>query len=537
MSASPEQALIARFLDGIATEEEIAALSSRIESDAGFAELYTRQAKIHAHLASHSLLGGIVYPSIKSNLPPTVRGIAWLNWLALAASLGFLWLSFAMRRESDTSFAAAARHEVATLVWADGCRWSGPIQNRSGSRLATGNLQLVEGKALLQFDGGALVLLDSGTHADLQSRGRMRLNSGSVHVTTRDGLSDFVLAINDHEIVDQRSEFVAMIDPKTLSGSIEILDGSIVFQSAKQTIEKGQVVQAGKRVDVTSGMVTSMELASPKAERLVSRVRFQPDAIAASKQDLVTYEGFDYPSGIHRSESLDGGKGWLGGWRLRKEQHLRSAEEQSIDSMNLVRPQETLNSSPPQASEAWEVAAGYEVRQRILEESIDLSKDAIYYLSSFVSDGEIFPETPNRAMGFRLTFRSEKDYFRHSLCFGMAHGSDLYLSMADGLVFRSPRKLAGQGTRVWTGKVIARSSGEDSVFFRVFDDPESVPVMEPVDWDVKSESFFSDHSFEILLVSNTGPRSRSVDEIRIGKSWLSIVPPATRSNTTIHFIQ
>ena len=71
-----------------------------------------------------------------------------------------------------TTVTAPASDFIATLIFADTCRWAdASLPLVEGQRLAKGELHLVEGLAMVRFDGGATAVLSGDVRLELESRG------------------------------------------------------------------------------------------------------------------------------------------------------------------------------------------------------------------------------------------------------------------------------------------------------------------------------------------------------------------------------
>ena len=102
---------------------------------------------------------------------------------------------------------------IATLVFADECRWehaSSPLLE--GQRLPIGELHLLEGVAMVRFDGGAVAVLSGEVRLALESRGSVRLYQGRLTVQAPDEAVGFTVRTPENDLVDLGTEFAVEVD-------------------------------------------------------------------------------------------------------------------------------------------------------------------------------------------------------------------------------------------------------------------------------------------------------------------------------------
>jgi hypothetical protein len=174
-----------------------------------------------------------------------------------------------------------------------------------------------------------------------------------------------------------------------------------------------------------------------------------------------------------------------------------------------------------------EMAPGNKFFVRQLEEPIDLAEDRVYYLSVMIREDLDAKKatTPNRNESARLTLRCSEDYWGDRVCFGLPRHRTPHIELADFIRFTGPQVSGGQ-TMIWVAKIAAQQRGEDEIFFRVYQEGESLDIFEPADWSIASRGVRSDAKLDVLLITSTGETRRWFDEVRIGTSWRAVVPIA-----------
>jgi hypothetical protein len=119
---------------------------------------------------------------------------------------------------------------VATLIFADECRWNRDTDSLlEGQRLGKGEIHLVEGLAMVRFDGGAVVVLSGNVLVDIESRGSVRLHHGRLTVRAPDEAVGFTVRTRASDVVDLGTEFAVEVDSK---GAMElhVLDGAVEYR-------------------------------------------------------------------------------------------------------------------------------------------------------------------------------------------------------------------------------------------------------------------------------------------------------------------
>src|ERR1043165_6930619 len=120
---------------------------------------------------------------------------------------------------------AAPAQPVATMVRSQGARWDREGALPEGSRLLQGRLRLTEGRAAIQFDSGAVMLLSGPADLDLESRGRALLRSGKVTVEASEAYG-FTVRTAAGEVVDLGTEFAVAVE-STGATEVHVLQGEV----------------------------------------------------------------------------------------------------------------------------------------------------------------------------------------------------------------------------------------------------------------------------------------------------------------------
>jgi hypothetical protein len=423
----------------------------------------------------------------------------------------------------------SANEYVATLLFADECRWDDDVSHPvEGQRLAIGQLRLLEGMALMRFDGGAVAVLSGDALVDLESRGSVRLSYGNLSIRAPEEAIGFTVRTPASDVVDLGTEFAVEVR-RSGATEIHVLDGMVEFRDPAKHVGSGQLLKGGQAVRIDKAKAaqpTPVPFHAKPIEQMLREAKPKP------REDLlVVYEGFQHDAGTLPLVDADGGWGWWGPWRRRRNGERDAREPQSPREMQIAF-QKLRVPWPIRGGRAGmlEMAPGNEYLIRPLQEPVDLARDRVYFLSMMIREDldAKATTTPKRDESARLTLRSSEDYWGDRVCFGLPQHRKPHIEVADFIRFTGPEVSGGQ-TMIWVAKIAAQRRGEDEIFFRVYQEGESLDIFELADWSIVSRGVKSDAKLDLLLLSSTGETRRWFDEIRIGTSWRAVIPIAQRT--------
>ena len=415
---------------------------------------------------------------------------------------------------------------VATLLFADECRWETEDSRLiEGQRLPIGELHLRKGLALLRFDGGAIALITGDTQLLLESRGSLRLQYGRLTARASGEAVGFTVRTPASNVVDLGTEFTVEVE-RSGATEVHVLEGMVEFRDPTKNAGSGQRLKGGQAVRFDEAHAMKPKPVAMNAKPLDKILR---EAKPKPREDLlVVYEGFQYDTGPLALENASGGWGWREHWRRRRATERSNREPDSLQDMQIAF-QKLRVPWPIRGGRAGmlEMSPGNQFLLRPLEEPVDLSKDRVYYISMMMREDLETKEnnSPGQSESARLTLRSSKDYWGDRVCFGLPKHRTPHIELADFIRFTGPEVPGGQ-TMIWVAKIAAKQHGEDEIFFRVYQEGDSLDIFEPADWNIASRGVRSDASLDLLLLSSTGQTRRWFDEIRIGTSWRAVIPIA-----------
>jgi hypothetical protein len=409
----------------------------------------------------------------------------------------------------------------------------------------------------LRFDGGAELILRGQTEVELLSAGTARLVRGEVTVRATDDAAGFKLLTPAGEVIDLGTEFAARAEASGAT-EVHVLDGEVAFgkpRSANQaTARPGEVLHAGKaiRIDGATAAPREVVLSAARFDEIVRGARL------ASRADLMSaYEGFSYAAGRHPSAELHGGRGWNGPWRSPSAAEAYRPDEDPVTALDLsaddIRPawapfglQPAASASAPAAAQAGPIPAsptpagpvpagpvpagalnlptGTTSIARTLERPIDLGADGVHYFSCVVREPPSEAGLVDRRFGgVRFVLRSSTTS-DELVSFGPSRIRRPGIRLTNGANFTSPLQIARNQTTLWVGKIIARRSGDDEIFFSVYSEHDLPGYAEPAVWQAASRKVRRSGVLDVVLFAGQIERPVTVDEIRIGPTWRSVAP-------------
>ena len=413
--------------------------------------------------------------------------------------------------------------DVATLLFADSCHWksSGPVP-LEGQPLSQGELHLLEGLALMRFHGGAIALISGDVRVDLESRGSMRVHHGRLNARAPEEAIGFTVRTPVSDVVDLGTEFAVEVK-RSGETKLDVLEGEVEFRKPAGQPGTGTLLQGGQAVRLQGKRIDDVQPAKADAKSIEQMLS---EANPRVREDLMfVYEGFQYDPGLLALKEADGGWGWNGPW---KNQHLpKQTADPSDNAMMRVGFQQLSVPWPIRGGRAGmlEIGPGRRAFARPLASPISLRRDAVYYVSMMMRESISEDDTENRSLRevASLTLRGSGSYWSDRLGFGLSSGSSPHIEITDFSRFVGP-KIGRSQSMIWAAKIVARKHGEDQVFLRIYQEGDSLDIVEPADWSVISQDLQSDALLDRVQILSEGNATRWFDEIRVGTSWRAVIP-------------
>ncbi|MEI6236383.1 MAG: FecR domain-containing protein [Planctomycetota bacterium] len=481
------------------------------------------------HTDREAFIGTLKYRLREAAPRPLKRRFSLFKIAALAAAmvafalliyslLVFLDVSPPHGVETVASIPTQPATRVATLVRFAHARWEPDVTMTAGQRLETGPLRLSTGEAILLFDSGAIVAVQAPARLRLESRGMIRVDQGRLTVRAAGDAAGFTVRTLSGDAQDLGTEFTVSVQ---VSGSTEVhvLQGDVAWLA-------------------TAGATPTRVLHAGEAARFdsVDKVQGHPIVCAAqSIDDFVrqlsaslppavptVYEGFDYPPGDMSIETASGGFGWKYPWRLRKGDEL-TRETDTSSTFSIAPTSLTFPFQQASTGGALNLPPGRSYRVRELADPIDLGRDAIYYISFRVRRVGAPPTGSKERPYFRLTLRNSTDFWTHSVGVGYPESLHPTVLLSGRDTFAAPIIVEPDNTTFWVLKIVARRNHQDEAYLKVFNAGEAISAFEPTPWSVVTDRFPAEGILNLVVVTGSGPVPHVFDELRIGRTWDSVV--------------
>lgn len=417
---------------------------------------------------------------------------------------------------------------AATLWNAENAVWATNLQTAGNDRLLPQTLRLSGGAAVVRFDSGASAILDGACEAEIVSPSELRLIQGQVTVHAPEEAYGFRVTTPTSEIIDLGTEFHVAVadDGKT---ALHVLDGEVQAQGRSAT-GPPQLLGLGSSIvfDARGGRREGVDRANHKGfrERL-SELR-RPRA----GSPLLANEFFDYTPGPRRSVELEGGLGWQGPWRPRRGSEIRHFTEDKGSAVQIESGTNVFADFGAGDGKRDGVARfepGQSVRLRQLRHPVDLSIDANYYLSFLTMrdarEGPSLENASQQPTALRFTLRSSNDYWGQSVSLTFPSKRRPILQIGTMDRYSSPARFMRQIPLLWVVKISSGADKNDRVDVRVYESDETISPIEPTLWTFGSEEFAGAAALDLVLVTANGPMTQWFDELRIGRTWHSVVSP------------
>jgi len=461
--------------------------------------------------------------NVAQERPKTSR---WPKYVAFAAAGVALILAIQLTQKnvspgviSAANSTAPALNPIATLVRAERARWEPDVALLEGQRLEAGALRLGTGSAVLLFDSGAVVAVKGPTDLNLESRGTLRLIQGRITVRAEGDAAGFTVRTPAGDARDLGTEFSVSVQVSGAS-EVHVRQGEVAW-IPKADAPPSRILHAGEAARFDSvreaeghSIVFAMQSLDDFVKQFSASI---PPATPAA------YEGFEYPAGEMKPASASGGAGWAGAWRTRRGPEL-TREADANDSL-FVAP-ESLAVAPLSETSggALEFPPGLSVRLRQLAEPLDLGSDAVYYLSFRLRRVGPAVATGREQSHFRLTLRSSAEYWGPSIGIGLPASGHPTLQLHGRDTYVAPVDIASDTNTLWVLKVVSGRARPDEAFLKVFKPGEALPRFEPAPWSVATDRFPSAGVLDLVVLTGSGPGKHVFDELRVGRTWDSVVP-------------
>jgi hypothetical protein len=464
-------------------------------------------------------------PTLVPAPAPRRRTPAWFAPTAAAALIAIITAgSLLYTHSTRPAQESAPATLVATLVVADHCVWRG-TPRETGERLASGELELAAGTALVRCDGGAELLLSGAVAVRLESGGSAACSHGSVTVRAAKPVAGFILRTPVAEISDLGTEFAVTVGDGGIT-EVQVLEGGVEWRSrSAAAADPGTLLHQGQAVRVRSAEDRIGEPLPVTAVRLDAQLeRIETGAPNAA---LISYDGFSYgfPTTISRRKDANGGTGWRSAW-FRSQQSNDLVIDFTPDA-SLAMPDDLLPARGGRMelpSEPERPGTYREACMRLFAQPIAMARDGVRYVSLLVCRSAVASGPTHWWFRCMLTSEMVPD---DRIGFGiLSNGCPELMSHFGNSKAEQP--IVDGRPYLFVFKLVTGRRSPDQAFLKVYGQHDAIDMHEPSSWTVAGVPCHFDGVLGSIHINNGTERAYSVDELRIGMTWQSVTP---RRNT------
>ncbi len=412
---------------------------------------------------------------------------------------------------------------VATLTQVANCVWDGRKEPLYvGARLGPGELRLRQGLARLRFDSGPDLLVQGPAALRIDSGSSATVLRGKVVFKADETAPPFDLHTPSATLLDLGTEYAVAVGPE--GEEVHVFDGEVrrtpnaAGEAGAERLKTGDARRYGPS-PAAAGKPTPLD-----PDRFVRRVA-EPDRPAGeAAAGLIAYEGFDYPDAdTFRLGKANGGHGWTSPWTCGFARPLWQGDR----NYKAINPNNNLarrGSAAPSVGGSFDYT-GFAKYWRRLSAPVRLDIDGVYYLSFlFRREGPPADELNAVAVLLRTTPELKNEDSRLRLNVGVGGANELFTHL-QRVGSRTPVPLGYGKTYLLVAKIAASADHPDQVFLRVYGAEDPVDRDEPGSWTVVGPPFQSDLVFDWLEVHINSKTRQTIDEIRLGTTWVSVAAP------------
>ena len=119
-------------------------------------------------------------------------------------------------------------NSIAVLSKTEDCEWSGSsLPTESGSRLNSGNLNLIKGLATVKFHSGAEVIIEAPAEIELINSMHCLVKNGTVMADVPDSAHGFTIDTPKAKAIDHGTKFVVSYSKNSEKSLVEVIEGEV----------------------------------------------------------------------------------------------------------------------------------------------------------------------------------------------------------------------------------------------------------------------------------------------------------------------
>ncbi len=252
---------IQRYLDGLATAEEVQQLQNILLTQPDARRLFADLANLDAALAEQA--AGWDSPVQAKSAKPLRTSISHL-WLAAAATLA-LCITGTWWWQSSNAVHATVAHGIGSSVFSEGMQIHG-----AAYEMEAGTVEFITAR-------GAKVVIEAPASFRFENGQRLRLERGRVAADVPPSAKGFTVVTPSGQAVDLGTQFGVDV-PQQGQAEIHVFKGEVIAQSSK----------GGKSHSLKDGQAYSLQSGAGAAREIRSAAFIQPDEMPALQAALTS---------------------------------------------------------------------------------------------------------------------------------------------------------------------------------------------------------------------------------------------------------
>lgn len=294
--------LIARHFDAALTVDEESELAKLLEDSIEARELLARFMRLEGEVVALAMAGDD-FPNAGNSATvaesatrtaeafgprgSSPRRLVWMAWTALALAVVVAVVkpgefNFGFGRNGSTNLNAEDSQSVARFSRLVDVKWPGEADPSVGEAIFPGTIELKEGLAEIEFNNGAIVIVEGPARLDLPAGDRAFLHYGRLRSIVPLEAYGFSVESADVRVVDLGTEFGFEVDRDGLA-EVHVFDGEVeMFEgqdpTKKRLLAAGQAIQferTGWQREIPADHRAFVDVAmlEARAESYVTRLR------------------------------------------------------------------------------------------------------------------------------------------------------------------------------------------------------------------------------------------------------------------------
>lgn len=514
MKTASLQNLIDQLINETISEEDHKQLEDCLKTDEEARSLFRERMDLEAALrtwASETPNSVIEQDNSSNKNSRWKRSVIWGSVLvAMSLLVAILLIPFFSQdsqpiARDDKPTAKSTIAYVGRLREQPGSQWETPPKSLNG-RVAAGDYSLTQGVAELSLDSGTNLVLEAPCAVTVHSLDSAELLSGTVFVSVKELSGGFTLETSEGQI-DEGTEYAVACDVEATE--IHVFDGSVVWLPEAKRIEHEQRIRSGEarrfsRTEPFRGHHI------PFGQRLfVRRIEFDLKKQAGS--DLLAYDGFENLAGqIRRNRS---GFGWAGGWLPATRRSPRKQLAAIVDA-----PDDEAFGMSRKGRRVLSLRQGDDIR-REFSHPLSMASGETYYLSFLL---ERFPSDENTRRFLEISLDQTRRGHRRPQSVSCGITSEGFPFVRVGpLITETAARIQDREICFCIVKI---TLSEQTVHanMRVYRDGEELETIEPTVWTVTGTAPATVNQADAIRLTVGSQADWQVDELRLGKSWVSV---------------